>query len=99
MAWPKKVPMMTIKGGGKGLMSITKAPGAGSGPGASLTLPHPDVAHLQAHVGQVFGSGGAPKPRSPMASSTPRGATSAGGSKLAPSPAAAKIASSMLGGS
>lgn len=87
---------MTIKGAGKGLVSVTKAPGLGGGPGASLTLPHPNVQHLQEHVGQVFGGGA--KPRNPLASSTPRGADNAAGAKLAPSPVQERIASSMLGG-
>lgn len=92
MAWPKKPVSMSIKDGPKGLMSTTKLPMA------SITMPHPTVAHLQEHVGKMFG---APKPAkaSPLRAGTPGAATNSGGGKVAPSPGQAKIAASMLGGS
>ena len=94
MAWPKKMPTMTIKPGGKGgLVSHTKAPG-----GAALTMPHPNVAHLSNHVAQVFGPQ-KPAKASTIQAGTPRSARDAGGgAAIQPSPAMAQIASSMSGG-
>ena len=92
MAWSKKIPTMTIKGAGKGLTSITKAPG-----GAALTMPHPNLAHLQDHIGKVFGPA-KPAKASSIAAGTPRSASSSGGEKVSPSPMMAQIASSMSGG-
>jgi hypothetical protein len=98
MAWGKKIPTMTIKPGGKGgVISVTKAPGARGGPGASLTMPHPTPQHLANHVAQVFGPQ-KPAKASSVQAGTPRSARDAGGgAAMQPSPAMAQIASSMSG--
>jgi hypothetical protein len=94
MAWPKKIRSLSIEPAAKGMMS-TPHPAEYSGKSPLPTF-HPNVAHLQAHIGKLFGAkkatGG-----SALRAGTPRSATNAGGGGIAPSPAQAKIASSMLG--
>lgn len=94
MAWPKKIRSLSIEPAAKGMMS-TPHPTEFSGKSPLPTF-HPNVAHLQAHIGKMFGPA-KPKGGGALRAGTPRSASNAGAGAIAPSPQQAKIASSMLG--